>query len=57
MSNKTMVVTKDYQKIFHWAETQKDGEIASFKTCKNDPFIHCKFSPYPQQRLPIDALA
>ena len=27
-----------YQKIFHWAETQKDGTIPSFRTRKNDPY-------------------
>ncbi|KAI7977079.1 hypothetical protein EIK77_005284 [Talaromyces pinophilus] len=29
---------KEYQKIFHWAETQKDATIPSFKTRKNDPY-------------------
>ncbi|KAE8388687.1 Homogentisate 1,2-dioxygenase [Aspergillus alliaceus] len=29
---------KEYQKIFHWAETQKDGEIPSFPTRQNDPY-------------------
>lgn len=28
----------DYQNIFHWAETQKDGAIPSFATRKNDPY-------------------
>jgi len=28
----------DYQKIFHWAETQKDGAIPSFAVRKNDPY-------------------
>jgi homogentisate 1,2-dioxygenase len=28
----------DYQNIFHWAETQKDGEIPSFAVRKNDPY-------------------
>ncbi|KAN0106012.1 putative homogentisate 1,2-dioxygenase [Hyaloscypha variabilis] len=28
----------DYQKIFHWAETQEDGEIPAFATRKNDPY-------------------
>ncbi|KAF2866682.1 homogentisate 1,2-dioxygenase-like protein [Massariosphaeria phaeospora] len=28
----------EYQKIFHWAETQKDGSIPSFGTRKNDPY-------------------
>ncbi|KAL7270290.1 hypothetical protein RUND412_007007 [Rhizina undulata] len=28
----------DYQNIFHWAETQKDGTIPSFRTRKNDPY-------------------
>jgi homogentisate 1,2-dioxygenase len=29
---------KEYQKIFHWAETQKDGKIPSFGNRKNDPY-------------------
>ncbi|KAH9224906.1 homogentisate 1,2-dioxygenase-like protein [Leptodontidium sp. 2 PMI_412] len=29
---------EDYQKIFHWAETQKDGTIPSFAVRKNDPY-------------------
>ncbi|KAF2460876.1 homogentisate 1,2-dioxygenase-like protein [Lineolata rhizophorae] len=29
---------KEYQQIFHWAETQKDGAIPSFGTRKNDPY-------------------
>jgi homogentisate 1,2-dioxygenase len=29
---------KEYQKIFHWAETQKDGTIPSFNKRKNDPY-------------------
>ncbi|KAK6007698.1 hypothetical protein QM012_004512 [Aureobasidium pullulans] len=28
----------EYQKIFHWAETQKDGAVPSFATRKNDPY-------------------
>ncbi|KAF2144755.1 uncharacterized protein K452DRAFT_325232 [Aplosporella prunicola CBS 121167] len=28
----------EYQKIFHWAETQKNGTIPSFATRKNDPY-------------------
>jgi homogentisate 1,2-dioxygenase len=28
----------EYQKIFHWAETQKDGAIPSFGLRKNDPY-------------------
>ncbi|KAE8342657.1 hypothetical protein BDV24DRAFT_41163 [Aspergillus arachidicola] len=30
--------SQEYQKIFHWAETQKDGEIPSFATRRNDPY-------------------
>lgn len=30
--------TDYYQKIFHWAETQKDGKVPSFKLRKNDPY-------------------
>jgi hypothetical protein len=29
---------KEYQKIFHWAETQKNGTIPSFNTRSNDPY-------------------
>ncbi len=29
---------KEYQNIFHWAETQKDGSVPSFRTRKNDPY-------------------
>ncbi|KAK8182042.1 RmlC-like cupin domain-containing protein [Phyllosticta capitalensis] len=29
---------KEYQDIFHWAETQKNGTIQSFATRKNDPY-------------------
>ncbi|KAL4963626.1 putative homogentisate 1,2-dioxygenase [Aspergillus stella-maris] len=29
---------KEYQNIFHWAETQKDATIPSFKTRRNDPY-------------------
>lgn len=34
---------KEYQKILHWAETQKDGTIPSFATRRNDPYevSHC----------------
>jgi homogentisate 1,2-dioxygenase len=32
---------KEYQKIFHWAETQQDGAIPSFNTRKNDPYEVC----------------
>lgn len=28
----------EYQNIFHWAETQKDGAIPSFGNRKNDPY-------------------
>ncbi|KAI5776935.1 Homogentisate 1,2-dioxygenase [Geopyxis carbonaria] len=38
------MATEDYQNIFHWAETQKDGTIPSFKTRKNDPYKYqCGF--------------
>ena len=36
--------TEDYQNIFHWADTQKDGAVPSFKLRKNDPYkvrLHC----------------
>jgi len=29
---------EEYQNIFHWAETQKDGLIPSFAVRKNDPY-------------------
>lgn len=32
---------EEYQKIFHWAETQKDGTIPSFNTRRNDPYDVC----------------
>jgi homogentisate 1,2-dioxygenase len=35
---------KEYQKIFHWAETQKDGSIPSFGVRKNDPYEVCKLT-------------
>lgn len=34
----------DYQNIFHWVETQKDGAIPSFAVRKNDPYEYqCGF--------------
>jgi hypothetical protein len=39
---------KEYQKIFHWAETQKDGAIPSFNTRRNDPY---EVSPSQSQSL------
>ncbi|KIV84436.1 homogentisate 1,2-dioxygenase [Exophiala sideris] len=30
--------SKEYQDIFHWAETQRNGEIPSFAVRKNDPY-------------------
>jgi homogentisate 1,2-dioxygenase len=30
--------SREYQNIFHWAETQKDGTIPSFAVRKNDPY-------------------
>ncbi|CAK7207830.1 hypothetical protein SEUCBS139899_010645 [Sporothrix eucalyptigena] len=35
-----MSPTEDYQKIFHWAETQKNGTIPSFAKRKNDPYTY-----------------
>jgi hypothetical protein len=29
---------REYQEIFHWAETQQDGAIPSFGLRKNDPY-------------------
>lgn len=29
---------KEYQNIFHWAETQKDGTVPSFALRENDPY-------------------
>lgn len=42
---------EDYQNIFHWAETQKEGTIPSFAVRKNDPyevsiFIYIAFNYY-----------
>jgi homogentisate 1,2-dioxygenase len=34
---------KEYQKILHWAETQKDGTIPSFATRRNDPYEVCHY--------------
>lgn len=34
----TLEDPKEYQRIFHWAETQKDGTIPSFGQRKNDPY-------------------
>ncbi|KAI4717653.1 homogentisate 1,2-dioxygenase [Aureobasidium sp. EXF-10727] len=31
-------MTREYQDILHWAETQKDGAVPSFGTRKNDPY-------------------
>ncbi|ODM17248.1 hypothetical protein SI65_06923 [Aspergillus cristatus] len=38
MSSTTLSDPKEYQNIFHWAETQKDGTIPSFATRRNDPY-------------------
>jgi len=32
---------KEYQNIFHWADTQKDAAIPSFALRKNDPYEVC----------------
>ena len=34
----TLDSSSSYQNIFHWAETQKDGAIPSFRTRQNDPY-------------------
>ena len=31
----------EYQKIFHWAETQQEGKVPSFILRKNDPYKVC----------------
>jgi homogentisate 1,2-dioxygenase len=36
--SKTLQNPKEYQNIFHWAETQKDATIPSFALRKNDPY-------------------
>lgn len=43
MSSSTSALSDphEYQKIFHWAETQKDGAIPSFNTRRNDPYEVC----------------
>lgn len=38
MSSTTLSDPKEYQNVFHWAETQKDGTIPSFATRRNDPY-------------------
>ncbi|KAH7336479.1 putative homogentisate 1,2-dioxygenase [Rhexocercosporidium sp. MPI-PUGE-AT-0058] len=38
MSKGTKNGVPDYENIFHWAETQQDGEIPSFKLRQNDPY-------------------
>lgn len=42
---------EDYQKIFHWAETQKDGTIPSFAVRKNDPYEVCEEILFPSPTL------
>ena len=42
---------KEYQKIFHWAETQKDATIPSFNTRKNDPYKMCLLDTTNQWKL------
>jgi hypothetical protein len=37
-STDSLADPQEYQKIFHWAETQKDGTIPSFNTRRNDPY-------------------
>ncbi|CAP97147.1 Pc21g22500 [Penicillium rubens Wisconsin 54-1255] len=37
-ATESLLDTGEYQKIFHWAETQKDGTIPSFNTRRNDPY-------------------
>lgn len=37
--------SEDYRNIFHWAETQQDGAVPSFKTRKNDPYKVGYLSP------------
>ncbi|TVY58380.1 Homogentisate 1,2-dioxygenase [Lachnellula cervina] len=34
----TLSNPKEYQDIFHWAETQQDGKVPTFSTRKNDPY-------------------
>jgi len=52
-----MATTEDYQNIFHWAVTQKDGEIPSFKTRKNDPYTVSPFTYFIALSLrPFDRL-
>ena len=40
--------SNQYQNIFHWAETQKDGAIPSFRTRHNDPYKVSKELIQPQ---------
>lgn len=41
---------EEYQKIFHWAETQKEGTIPSFAVRKNDPYEVREFT-FQQENL------
>lgn len=38
MAPQALFDPKEYQNIFHWAETQKDGSIQSFAKRRNDPY-------------------
>lgn len=41
---------EDYQNIFHWAETQKDGAIPSFAVRKNDPYEVDFSTPHEERK-------
>lgn len=48
----TLSNAREYQDIFHWAETQKDGSVPSFATRKNDPYeVRRYYNSFVQQRL------
>ncbi len=53
MPAQTSKPKEDYQNIFHWAETQKDGTIPSFRLRKNDPY-EVSFSLVVYQETDID---
>ena len=48
---------KEYQNIFQWAETQKDGAIPAFATRKNDPYEASSQCPmYSRAAHPVNLL-
>ena len=37
---------KQYQDIFHWAETQQDGKVPAFALRQNDPYDVSPIAPF-----------